>query len=87
VVIGQRRPAVIAELAVVSGGRSFQIRNVRELAPTLQTIARELRSQYLLGYTPVEATPGAREWRSIRVGVKSSRPGIRVRARDGYLTE
>jgi Ca-activated chloride channel family protein len=87
VVIGRRRPAVTAELAVVSGGRSFQIRNVRELAPTLQTIARELRSQYLLGYTPVEATPGVREWRSIRVGLKSPRPGIRVRARDGYLTE
>jgi hypothetical protein len=30
-------------------------------------------------------TPGASEWRSIRVVVK--KPGLRVRARDGYMTD
>jgi Ca-activated chloride channel family protein len=87
VIIGRRRPAVTAELAVVSGGRSFQLRNTRELEPALQTIARELRYQYLLGYTPVERTPDASGWRSIRVRLKGSRPGVRVRARDGYRSE
>jgi Ca-activated chloride channel family protein len=87
VVIGRRRPPVTTELAVVSGGRSFQLRNVAELAPTLQTIAHELRSQYLLGYTPADVRPGVREWRSIRVALKAARSGVRVRARDGYLTE
>ncbi len=87
VVVGRTRPPVMAELAVVSGGRSFQLRDARELEPALQTIARELRYQYLLGYTSGETSPGAGQWRSIRVQLKSSRPGVRVRARDGYLTE
>ena len=56
------------------------------LVPGDQTIARELRYQYLLGYTPAKSIErGDREWRSIRVTLK--RPGMRVRARDGYMTE
>ena len=56
------------------------------LADTLRGIARELRQQYLLGYTPSRApVAGSDEWRSISVSVK--RPGARVRARDGYLVK
>ena len=45
--------------------------------------ARELRYQYLLGYTPARPiVAGQQEWRSISVTV--NRPGVRVRARDGY---
>lgn len=87
VVLGRSRPPVTAELAVISGGRSFQLRDARELETTLKVIARELRYQYLLGYTPTDPSPGVREWRSIRVQLKSPRPGVRIRARDGYLTE
>jgi Ca-activated chloride channel family protein len=87
VVIGRTRPPVTAELAVVSGGRSFQLKHARELGPALEAIARELRYQYLLGYVPEEVAAGAREWRSIRVRLKAARPGVRIRARDGYLTE
>jgi Ca-activated chloride channel family protein len=81
VVIGRVRPAVTAELAAVSGGRSFQLRDARQLEPALRSIARELRHQYLLGYVPDSATSG---WRSIRVALTSPRPGVRIRARDGY---
>jgi Ca-activated chloride channel family protein len=84
--LGRTRPTLAAELAVVSGGRSFLIRDARALDETFTTIARELRYQYLLGYTPKKAGgPGGREWRSIRVTVKS-RSDVRVRARDGYTT-
>ena len=81
-----RRPApILAELAALSGGRSFLIRDPRALEPTLAAIARELRYQYLLGYAPVDAeTAGA--WRSIRVELTRPRPGVRVRARDGYVS-
>ena len=86
IAIGRTRPALLSELAVLTGGRSFLLRDARELQQTLSTIARELRYQYLLGYTPAKSIErGDREWRSIRVTLK--RPGMRVRARDGYMTE
>ncbi len=88
IALGRERPPLLAELATVTGGRSFLLRDVKELEKTLATIARELRYQYLLGYTPSEPIEhGVREWRSIRVTMKEAKPGIRVRARDGYTTE
>ena len=88
IALGKTRPALLSELAVLTGGRSFQLRDARELEKTLATIARELRYQYLLGYTPSKPIEkGDREWRSIKVMVKATRPGLRVRARDGYMTE
>jgi Ca-activated chloride channel homolog len=88
IALGKNRPALLAELAVLTGGRSFQLRDARELEKTLAVIARELRQQYLLGYTPTQPlVRGDREWRSIRVTLSNPRPGLRVRARDGYMTE
>ncbi|MGH9256627.1 MAG: VWA domain-containing protein [Vicinamibacterales bacterium] len=85
VAFGRTRPPLLAELAVLTGGRSFLLRDVKELEKTLADIARELRYQYLLGYVPINAIePDTREWRSIRVVVK--KPGLRVRTRDGYMT-
>ncbi len=87
IAFGKTRPGLLAELAVLTGGRSFLLRDPKDLEKTLQTIARELRYQYLLGYAP--ATPidkGNNEWRAIRVVLKG-KPGFRVRARDGYTTE
>jgi Ca-activated chloride channel family protein len=87
IAFGKTRPPLLAELAVVTGGRSFLLRDVKELEKTLTTIARELRHQYLLGYTPTRPIEqGESEWRSIRVRLKSPAPGVRVRARDGYTT-
>jgi Ca-activated chloride channel family protein len=85
IAFGRTRPTLLAELAVVTGGRSFLLRDAKELERTLQTIARELRYQYLLGYAPADTIDGPAEWRSIRVVVK--KPGLRVRARDGYMAE
>ena len=86
IAVGRTRPPLLAELAVLTGGRSFLLRDIKDLEKTLADIARELRYQYLLGYAPGDSIkPGTREWRSIRVVMK--RPGLRVRARDGYMTE
>ena len=85
IAFGKTRPPLLAELAVLTGGRSFLLRDTRELQPTLATIARELRHQYLLGYTPAKPiVAGESQWRSIRVTLRNPRPGIRIRARDGY---
>jgi Ca-activated chloride channel homolog len=88
IAFGKERPPLLAELASVTGGRSFLLRDVKELEKTLATIARELRYQYLLGYTPIRPIEaGVAEWRSIRVMLEDANPGTRVRARDGYTTE
>jgi Ca-activated chloride channel family protein len=86
IVIGASRAPLLAEMAVLTGGRSFVLKDARELQATLASIAQELRHQYLLGYVPAPrsgaaAAPG---WRSIRVALRHPRPGMRVRARDGY---
>ena len=84
ITIGRNRPPLAAELAVVSGGRSFLIKDAHALDETFTSIAQELRYQYLLGYAPMKPSqPGAHDWRSIRVTVKG-RSDVRVRARDGY---
>ena len=49
---GKTRSSLLAELAVLTGGRSFQLRDPRELQATLATIARELRYQYPLAIRP-----------------------------------
>ena len=84
IAFGRERPPLLAELAVITGGRSFLLRDVRDLERTLVDVARELRHQYLLGYELSDSTePRDPEWRSIRVVLK--KPGLRVRARDGYM--
>ncbi len=86
VALGSTRPALFAELATLTGGRSYHARDGTALDDTLRTIARELRQQYLLGYTPSRPpVAGSNEWRSITVVVK--KPGAQVRARDGYLVK
>jgi Ca-activated chloride channel homolog len=85
IALGRTRPQAFAELATLTGGRSFHVRDAgRQLPDTLQTIAAELRNQYLIGYSPAKPpVAGNEEWRSITVTV--SRPDVTVRARDGYL--
>jgi Ca-activated chloride channel family protein len=83
IALGKTRPPLFAELAILTGGRSFHARDLQGLDATLQTIASQLREQYLLGYSPSRPpVRGANEWRSITVRVKKT--GLSVRARDGY---
>jgi Ca-activated chloride channel homolog len=84
VALGGRRPPLFAELATLTGGRSYHAHDAKGLTDMLRAVARDLRHQYLLGYTPSRPIQaGSNEWRSISVTVK--RPGASVRARDGYV--
>jgi len=84
VALGRTRPPLFAELATLTGGRSFQPRDGSQSKTTMKTIASELRHQYLLGYTPSRPiSSGEEQWRTITVRV--NRPGATVRARDGYV--
>jgi Ca-activated chloride channel family protein len=83
IALGKLRPSLFAELSTLTGGRSYHARDLKGLDEMLATIAAQLREQYLLGYSPSRMPmAGANEWRSISVRV--NKPGVSVRARDGY---
>lgn len=84
IAMGKALPPLFTELATLSGGRAFHLRNPKQLTSTLQTIAEDLRFQYLLGYQPAQAWVDGPAWR--RLSVTLQRPGLRVRARSGYTT-
>jgi Ca-activated chloride channel family protein len=86
VTIGSTQPPLFAELASLTGGRSFHPRDANELDMTARTIADELHHQYLLGYIPSRPiVAGEEQWRSITVRVR--RADVSVRARDGYVAK
>lgn len=86
VAIGGARPQLFAQLAALTGGRSFLTRNPGQLDTIAHQIASELHHQYLLGYSPAKPiVAGADEWRSITVQV--NRANVVVRARDGYVAK
>ncbi len=84
IAVGKQRPPLFAELASATGGRSVHVTDLKRLPDTLKSIANELRSQYLLGYTPGRPLSAKPEWRGLRVTVR--RPDVTVRARPGYWT-
>ena len=84
VAIGAAPTPLLMELAATSGGRSFTARDDKDAERAAEMLADDLRYQYLLGYMPERPTGGGSEqWRAIRVTV--SRPGVTVRAREGYV--
>lgn len=66
-------------LAEETGGAI--IRNTNDLAGGLGRVTDDSSSYYLLGYQPARAPDG--KWHKIEV--KVARPGVKVRARRGYL--
>jgi len=72
----------LARLAQVSGGRLFKLPSEAALAGVLDEIAADLRSQYVLGFTPdASGAPG----RVRKISVKVSGHGkVVVRHRVGY---
>ena len=71
----------LKELAERSGGQLYRADTVGVLPPAFAAIAAELRTQYLLGYYPINREhDGA--YRKIQV--KTSRKDIAIRARPGY---
>jgi Ca-activated chloride channel homolog len=74
------------DLANVSGGRNYQIKNISDLAETFGIIADELGQQYSLGYYPKQVEKEKKE--NIRqIKVKVNQPNLAVRARSSYVIE
>jgi len=64
-------PALLTEIAEVTGGRQYQVDNVNELPDVAAKIGVELRNQYLLGY---QSQNQARDGKYRRVQVKLVQP-------------
>ena len=67
-------------LAIDTGG--LMIRNENNIGRALNTIAADSSTYYVLGFSPSSTTWDGK-FRAVEVRVK--RPGVRVRARKGYL--
>ena len=74
-------PAALREITGETGGRTEIVQNSAQLDEAAARIAEELKSQYVLGYTPPRGADG--QFHSLRVRVAGS--DHRVRARQGYV--
>ena len=73
---------VLKEIADETGGRVFFPYRVDDLAQSFLDIGNELRSQYLIGYTPPYKEA---DGQFHRVDLKVDRKGLTVRSRKGYF--
>ena len=71
---------VLSRYAELSGGAAFVVSDFRNLKLAADRIVGELKHQYRLGYDP---PPGPSRFR--RVEVRSTRKGVVVRTRSGYV--
>ncbi len=73
--------SVLRKLSDDTGGRVLQVNKTKDAAAAFQEIANELRTQYLIGYTPTNTKHNG-AFRKIRVSVDNS--DYKVLARRGY---
>ncbi len=78
-------PALLGEIAELTGGRAFTVENPNDLADVATKIGVELRNQYVLGYRPSKIERDGK-WRKIKVKLQPPKglPPLRVYARTGY---
>lgn len=73
---------LLARYAALSGGAAFTVSDFSGLRQAAEKIVYELKHQYRLGYDPPEGPPRFR-----RVEVRSTRKGVLVRTRTGYVPQ
>jgi VWFA-related protein len=81
----EKNPGVLSRLAQATGGEAFFPSQHSEVVSICQSIARDIRNQYTIGYA---STNAARKgvWRSIRVTAATPEYGkLLVRTRSGYM--
>jgi Ca-activated chloride channel family protein len=78
-------PALLGEIAGLTGGRAFTVENPNDLGDVATKIGVELRNQYVLGYRPSKVARDGK-WRKIKVKLLPPKglPPLRVYARTGY---
>ena len=77
-----RGDKILKYLSEQTGGRAFFPFEAADLAANFQEIARELRSQYSLGYV---STNPVRDGTFRTITIEGRDKGLRVRAKPGYF--
>jgi Ca-activated chloride channel family protein len=70
----------LKRLADETGGGFFELKDTDELGPTFTKVAQELRSQYVLGFSPAGV-----DGKVHKLEVRMSQPTLAARARKTYL--
>ncbi len=80
-------PRLLTDLADEAGGKQFPVEKLDELPGICARIGAELRDQYLLCYSPVNASRDGK-YRRVKVvlAAQDKMPPLRVRHRVGYYT-
>lgn len=78
-------PGLLSQVAELTGGRSYNVENVNELADIAAKIGIELRNQYVLYYTPKNTTRDGK-YRHVQVKLVQPRglPPLKAFFRLGY---
>jgi Ca-activated chloride channel homolog len=79
-VVRSRPSRDLRKISEETGGGYFELSQTADLAPTFSRVATELRSQYLIAFTPA-----ALDGKVHKLDVRVNRPGMTVRARKSYL--
>lgn len=78
-------PRLLSQVALETGGRQFPVHALDELAATGVELARELRTQYVLGYSPANSSADGK-YRRVNLKLDFPNLGTRLQAyyRRGY---
>ena len=86
--IQRRDPGLLEEIAAPTGGRSFAVRDSKELIAVAERIGSEIRHQYVLGYSSPPDHHRDRTFRRVSVRVASpGGPKLRISHRSGYFAD
>jgi VWFA-related protein len=75
---------ILERISKETGGRMYEVSKKQTVAQIYADIAEELRTQYILGYTP-DKDSAAEGYHKIKLEAK--RKDLDVQTRDGYYAE
>jgi VWFA-related protein len=80
-----KNPAVLKQLATISGGEFYQLPKLEDVVPVCKRIAQDIRTRYTIGYIPQDA---GKPVRHIKVTASSpEHPKLVVHTRTSYRME
>ncbi len=79
-------PGLLGDMTMMTGGRTFVVKNVNQLPDIATKISMELRNQYVLGYRPSQRAHDGK-WRKIKVRLNPPKglPPLNISAKSGYF--